>query len=247
MIQSNEHQGRVAVITGGCGAIGAAIGRRLQSVGVSVHLLDLQDNNTEGTGGTPPIRFHRVDISNEIEVDSAFNRIQSLGKGLDYLICCAAIFRPQPFLEIEPEHWQRTLQVNLTGCFLSCRAALRHMRPRKFARIVMFSSMIARTGAVNGAHYASSKGGILGLARAVGLEAAADNIRVNTISPGITDTPQPRAFLSDADFTARRVRIPLRRIGEVEDMVEGCMFLLSDESSYLVAQDLRINGGASLW
>jgi NAD(P)-dependent dehydrogenase (short-subunit alcohol dehydrogenase family) len=121
------------------------------------------------------------------------------------------------------------------------------MRPQRFGRIVLFSSMIARTGTVNGAHYASSKGGILGLARAVALESATDNIRVNTISPGITDTPQPRAFLSDGDFAARRVRIPLGRIGQVEDMVDACMFLLSDESSFLIGQDIRVNGGASLW
>jgi NAD(P)-dependent dehydrogenase (short-subunit alcohol dehydrogenase family) len=246
MSQGNEHEGRVAVITGGGSGIGAAIARRLQSVGVFVHILDLQHTGNE-PGGITPQKFHQVDISKESEVEVAFDRIQSLNKRLDYLVCCAAIFLPRPFLELEPDQWQRTLQVNLTGGFLSCRAALRHMRPRKFGRIVMFSSMIARTGAVDGADYASSKGGILGLARAAALEAAADNIRVNTISPGITDTPQPRAFLSDADFSARRTRIPLGRIGKVEDMVEGCMFLLSDESSYLVGQDLRINGGASLW
>jgi NAD(P)-dependent dehydrogenase (short-subunit alcohol dehydrogenase family) len=79
------------------------------------------------------------------------------------------------------------------------------------------------------------------------LEVAADNIRVNTISPGITDTPQPRAFLSDADMAVRRARIPLGRIGAVEDMVEACMFLLSEDSSFLVGQDIRVNGGASLW
>lgn len=247
MIQDNEHRGRVAIVTGGCGGIGAGIGRRLQSAGVSVHVFDLQDGIPADPGGGEPIRFHRVDIGNETEVDSAFDRVYSLSKRLDYLICCAAIFRPQPFLEIEPEHWQQTLQVNLTGCFLSCRAALRHMRPQRFGRIVLFSSMIARTGTVNGAHYASSKGGILGLARAVALESAADNIRVNTISPGITDTPQPRTFLSDGDFEARRARIPLGRIGQVEDMVDACMFLLSDQSSFLIGQDIRVNGGASLW
>jgi len=121
------------------------------------------------------------------------------------------------------------------------------MRPRKFGRIVLFSSMIARTGAINGAHYASSKGGVLGLARAVALEAVADNVRVNTISPGITDTSQPSAFLSDADLAARKTRIPLGRVGVVEDMVDACMFLLSDQSSFFIGQDLRVNGGASLW
>jgi len=74
-----------------------------------------------------------------------------------------------------------------------------------------------------------------------------ENIRVNTISPGITDTPQPRAFLSEADLEARRARIPLGRIGRVEDMVEACLFLLSDESSCFTGQDIRVSRGASLW
>jgi 2-hydroxycyclohexanecarboxyl-CoA dehydrogenase len=247
MTKDNEHQGRVAVITGGSGGIGSGIGRRLQSAGVTVHVLDVNDGARTDPSAAGAMHFHSVDIGNEAQVDSVFDRIQSFSRRLDYLVCCAAIFRPQPFLELEAENWRRTLQTNLTGSFLSCRAALRCMRPRKFGRVVIFSSMIARTGSVNGAHYAASKGGILGLARTVAIEAAPDNIRVNTISPGITDTPQPRAFLSDADLTERRARIPLGRIAEVEDMVEACMFLLSDQSSYLIGQDLRVNGGASLW
>lgn len=247
MTENEEHQGRVAAITGGCGGIGAAIARRLQSFGVYVHVLDLQGDIRNNSIGANPIHFHRVDIGNETEVDKAFDQIQSLSERLDYLVCCAAMFRPQPFLELEPENWQRTIQVNLTGSFLSCRGALRSMRAQKFGRIVLFSSMIARTGAVNSAHYASSKGGILGLARAVALEVAADNIRVNSISPGITGTAQPRAFLSNAELAERRRRSPLGRIGAVEDMVDACMFLLSDESSYLIGQDLRVNGGMSLW
>ncbi|MBI3054450.1 MAG: SDR family oxidoreductase, partial [Betaproteobacteria bacterium] len=135
------------------------------------------------------------------------------------------------------DDWQHVLQVNLTGSFLCCRAAVRFMRPRKFGRIVMFSSMAARTGAIDGAHYAASKGGILGLARSLAVETATDNIRVNTISPGVTDTARPRAFGC----------IPLGRLGDVHDMTEACMFLLSEESSYVVCQDIRVNGGASLW
>jgi 2-hydroxycyclohexanecarboxyl-CoA dehydrogenase len=247
MTKDNEHQGRVAVITGGSGGIGTGIGRRLLSEGVIVHALDLSDHAPADLCASGALHFHKVDIGNEAQVDSAFDHIQSISKRVDYLICCAAIFQPQPFLELEPENWQRTLQTNLTGSFLSCRAALRCMRPRKFGRVVLFSSMIARTGNVRGAHYAASKGGILGLARSVAIEVAADNIRVNTISPGITDTPQPRAFLSDAELMERQARIPLGRIGAVEDMVDACMFLLSEQSSYLVGQDLRVNGGASLW
>jgi NAD(P)-dependent dehydrogenase (short-subunit alcohol dehydrogenase family) len=112
---------------------------------------------------------------------------------------------------------------------------------------VFFSSMLARTGGINSAHYAASKGGVLGLARSLALEVAGENIRVNTISPGLTDTPQPRDHLSEEELYGRGASIPLGRIGKAEDMVEGCLFLLSEDSSYFTGQDLRINGGASLW
>lgn len=241
MPQANEHRGRAAVITGGSGGIGAAIARRLHDEGAAVHALDLK----------PPLaavgNFHPVDVANEAEVDAAFDTIGKTAGSIDYLVCCAGIYRPTPFLELSHQDWQRTLQINLTGYFLSCRAALRFMRPRKFGRIVMFSSMAARTGGVNVAHYAASKGGILGLARALAIESAAENIRVNTVSPVITDTPMPRTVLSDEIMESRKSRIPLGRIGDIKDMTEACMFLLSDDSSYVLGQDIRVNGGSTLW
>jgi NAD(P)-dependent dehydrogenase (short-subunit alcohol dehydrogenase family) len=107
--------------------------------------------------------------------------------------------------------------------------------------------MAARTGGIKVAHYAASKGGVLGLARALAVESAPENIRVNTVSPVITDTPMPRAVLTDEVMESRKARIPLGRIGDVLDMAEACMFLLSDDSSYVIGQDIRVNGGSTLW
>ena len=239
--ESNEHHGLVAVITGGSGAIGTATNERLRNTGAVVHVLDIQPSEVPGG------YFHRVDVRSEPEVDAAFDAIGKSAGRIDYLVCCAGIYRPVPFLDLLLEQWQETLQVNLTGYFLCCRAALRFMRPRKFGRIVLFSSMVARTGGAHVAHYAASKGGILGLARSLAVESAAENIRVNTVSPVITDTPMPRAVLSDEEMESRKARIPLGRIGTVEDMAEACMFLLSDDSSYVLGQDLRVNGGSTLW
>ena len=241
MTEPSEHKGRVAVITGGSGAIGGAIAERLKNAGAVVHVLDVQPSSVQGAD------FHRVDVRNETDVAAAFDAIGKSDPRIDYLVCCAGIYRPVPFLDLLLEQWQETLQTNLTGYFLCCRAALRFMRPQKFGRIVMFSSMIARTGAADAAHYAASKGGILGLARSLAVESAAENIRVNTISPTITDTPMPRAVLSDQEVESRKTRIPLGRIGTVDDMVQACMFLLSDDSSYVLGQDLRVNGGSTLW
>ena len=240
MPNTNEHNGRVAVITGGSGGIGGAIAARLASEGAVVHILDVNS-------GANNARFHLIDVGDEASVNRAFDAIGAEHGAIDYLICCAGIYRPQPFLDLSLVAWRQTLQVNLTGMFLSCRAALKYMTPLRFGRIVLSSSMAARTGGKNVAHYAASKGGILGLARALAVEAAADNIRVNTISPVITDTPMPRAVVSDEYMQSRKDHIPLGRIGNVQDMVEACLFLLSEDSSYIIGQDLRVNGGSTLW
>lgn len=240
MTESSEHHGRIAVVTGGSGGIGGAIATRLASEGAVVHILDVK-------AGATNKHFHPLDVGDEASVNRAVDAIGNEHGAIDYLICCAGIYRPQPFLELSLDAWHQTLQVNLTGMFLCCRAALKYMTPRRFGRIVLFSSMAARTGGKNVAHYAASKGGILGLTRALAVEAAADNIRVNAISPVITDTPMPRAVVSDAYMQSRKDHIPLGRIGDVQDMVEACLFLLSDDSSYMTGQDLRVNGGSTLW
>lgn len=248
---SGEHQERIAIVTGGSGDIGKAIASELVSENARVCVLDVNakpwTDRDALAQDESAIRFFQIDVSQEADVDKAFDAIATQHGRIDYLIGCAAIFPRRPFLNLPLEDWRRTLEVNLTGSFLCCRAALRHMKRQAFGRIVLFSSMLARTGSVQGGHYAASKGGILGLARTLALEVAHENIRVNTVSPGITDTAQPRAFLSDAEIEARRGQIPLGRIGCVEDMVQACLFLLSDESSYLTGQDVRVNGGASLW
>lgn len=247
----SEHKGRVAVITGGSGGIGGAIADFLQADGAKVNVLDVKPRpasmSSSSSSVPAPITGHRVDVGKEKEVDEIFDAIAEREGGIEYLVCCAAVFSARPFLELSQEDWQKTLDINLTGYFLCCRAALRHMRSRKFGRIVLFSSMLARTGGTHCAHYSASKGGVLGLARSLALEVSHENIRVNTISPGVTDTVQPRGHLSEEELQARAARNPLGRIGKVEDMVQACLFLLGDESSYFTGQDIRVNGGATLW
>src|SRR6185436_347487 len=134
MANTNEYRGRIAVVTGGSGGIGGAITARLTSEGAIVHILDVKPG-----GGNE--RFHVLDVGDEASVNGVFDAIGAEHGAIDYLICCAGIYRPQPFLELSLDAWRRTLGVNLTGMFLSCRAALKFMTPHKFGRIVLFSSM----------------------------------------------------------------------------------------------------------
>jgi 2-hydroxycyclohexanecarboxyl-CoA dehydrogenase len=245
----SEHNGRVAVVTGGSSGIGYAITDRLCLGGAHVSVIDVMPRTaaaSEPSTSSFSIAY-QADVSQEQDVQRTFKKVVGREGKIDYLVCCAAIFHATPFLQLSGDEWRRTLDINLNGTFLCCREAIRHMRSRRFGRIVLFSSMLARTGGTNSAHYSASKGGVLGLARSLALEVAGENIRVNTISPGLTDTPQPRGHLSEEELYGRGSNIPLGRIGRVEDMVEGCLFLLSEDSAYFTGQDLRINGGASLW
>jgi NAD(P)-dependent dehydrogenase (short-subunit alcohol dehydrogenase family) len=241
-----HHRGRIAVVTGGSSGIGRAAGLRLQQEGARVNVLDIEDGAFTARAELPPVSFFRVDVGSEAAVDEAFGAIAADSGGIDYLVCCAGIFPASPFLQVRPIDWERTLRVNLTGAFLCCRAALRTMRSQRFGRIVLFSSTLARTGAISASPYVASKGGILGLGRSLALETAAENIRVNILSPGIIDTPQPRGHLTEEELYAKAAGIPLGRIGAVVDVVEACLFLLSEDSSYVTGQDLRVNGGAPL-
>lgn len=242
------HANRIAVITGGTGEIGRTVAARLLDQNARVHALDLAPP-ADAAGGR--LRnagsFHAVDVTDERAVDATFDAIAQAHGGIDYLVYCAGIFRPRGLMQMSVDDLTRTIGINLGGAFLCCRAALRAMRPKGFGRIVMIASMLARTGAANGADYSASKGGILGLARSLALETAGNGIRVNTISPSLVDTAMPRAHSTDEMLAAAGRAIPMGRIARVEDVAEACLFLLGDDSTSFTGQDLRVNGGATIW
>ena len=242
----SQHAGRVALITGGSGGIGGAIAARLRSEGAVVHVVDV-DPPSAGDDTAVDGAFHRADVASEPEMRAVVETVAQREGRIDYLVTTAAVFVSRPFLDLSLEEWTRTLAINTTGSFLACRLVLDGMLRRRFGRMVLFSSMLARTGGVNCAAYATSKGGVLGLARTLALEVAADGVRVNTLSPGLTDTAQPRGHLSEEQLAVKGRAIPLGRIAAVPEVVDGAMFLLGDESSFYTGQDLRIAGGHGLW
>jgi NAD(P)-dependent dehydrogenase (short-subunit alcohol dehydrogenase family) len=258
-VHAGGHAGRVAVVTGAAGAIGRGVVERLVAEGATVVAADRAgvpsepaETRTRGDrsgsrDGAGSIDGRVVDVSSESDVEGLFDDIVARHGRVDYLVQCAAIFPGRRFSELEPETWNATLAVNLTGSFLCSRAALRRMVPRHSGSVVLLSSMLARTGGPDCAHYAATKGGILGLTRAMALDVATHGVRVNSVSPGITDTPQPRGHMSEAEMYSHAGHIPLGRIGRVDDVVEAVVFLLGDESSFMTGQDLRVNGGYPAW
>lgn len=236
----------VVFVTGAGSGIGFATVERLIHEGYAVGACDINIDSLKAISSDSLLSFE-LDTRNKAAIDQAVTSTVQQFKMLTGLVACAGVFPQRPFLEINEDLWDFTFDVNLKGSFFVSQAVLPHFRKSGKGSIVLYSSSAARYGTANGTHYAASKGGILGLSRVLAVEVAHENIRVNVISPGITDTPQPRG-----NMTANRIdewvkSIPLQRIGLPEDMVEASLFLLEDDSSFITGQDLRINGGALIF
>lgn len=235
------------VVTGAASGIGHALTRRLIADGERVWACDTDEAGLASLGSAPHLTTRIVDVRSRDALAAVAKAAHEAAGSIRGLVACAAVFKAKPFLEIDDALWDLTFDVNLKGSLFAIQAVLPYMRQQMSGAIVLFSSTLARTGAADGAHYAATKGGVLSLARSVALETAADGIRVNVVSPGVTDTPQPRGNMTEEQLFRRAEAVPLGRIGHVDDMVEAALFLLSEDASFMTAQDLRVNGGARLF
>jgi NAD(P)-dependent dehydrogenase (short-subunit alcohol dehydrogenase family) len=243
--------GRVAVVTGAASGIGLAIGRRLAGDGHRVALLDLDGDAARSAaddlragGGTA--LGAAVDVSDRAAVDEALGTVHSELGPVEIMVTSAGLDEFTPFTEITPAAWERMLAVNLTGTFHCLQAAVPDMVAAGWGRIVTISSSSAQSGAPRMAHYVASKGGVIGLTKALAVELGAHGITVNTIPPGAIDTPMSRraqatGSLPDGDVIARM--IPVRRMGTPEDIAAACAFLCSDDAGYITGQQINLNGG----
>tara|TARA_R110002126_G_scaffold63684_12_gene163248 strand:+ start:281 stop:997 length:717 start_codon:yes stop_codon:yes gene_type:complete len=234
------------IVTGAGSGIGHALTRRLLKENFHVSAWDTAPGDLAGANDAN-LDFHEIDVRDGAAMADAVAAARSRTDRIAGLATCAAIYRAVPFLDLTEDDWDDHLSINLKGTLLACQAVLPAMLAQKSGSILLFSSSIARRGAPNSAAYAATKGGVLGLARALALDHARAGIRANTMSPGITDTPQPRGNMSEADMYSWADNIPLGRIGEPADMVETALFLLSDEAGFVTGQDIRVNGGAALF
>jgi len=233
----------VAIVTGGKSGIGQAVAARLARAGARVSVLDVA-----GGAADDPIPSYRVDVGDERAVDATVDAIAAREGSIDYLICCAAIFPARAFLEIPAADWERTLRVNLTGGFLCCRAALRHMRPRGFGRIILFASGLARTPVRNSASYAASKGAIVQFTKVCASAWAKDNIQSNAVLPGWIDTDLTKRARAEVKSLNERVldRTPAGRWGVPDDLSGIAVFLASPASDFVTGTAIPVDGGFAI-
>jgi 3-oxoacyl-[acyl-carrier protein] reductase len=162
--------------------------------------------------------------------------------GISVLINNAGIYQRRTFSDLSLEDWQRTIDVNLTGCFNCAKAVVPGMIERKEGNIVNVSSMLGFKGTSHGAHYAASKAGITAFTKSLALELSPHGIRVNAVAPGAIETE----IIAYDDPQQRQNRIaatPLRKVGQPEEIASVVSFLVSEEASYMTGETLNVNGG----
>jgi NAD(P)-dependent dehydrogenase (short-subunit alcohol dehydrogenase family) len=240
---------RVALVTGAAGGIGKATTELFASEGWSVWAVDARPAESLQAG----ISYRQVDISIAEEVDKLLGELSAEADGLDALINNAAIQVNQPLLAMQVEAWDRVMAANLRSLFLLSKAAHPLLKRAGNGAIVNVSSVHAFATSESVASYAASKGAALSLTRAMAMEFAKDNIRVNAMVPGAVDTRMLREGLDRghlADGTVEEQlqqlarRIPLGRVAQAGEIAQGIYFLADSETSaYMTGQTLVVDGG----
>jgi 2-hydroxycyclohexanecarboxyl-CoA dehydrogenase len=242
---------RVVVVTGGASGMGLGICKCFAANGHPVAMLDIQGAALEreaaalkATGAN--ILALKVDVSSRREIDAAYASIRRELGAISIVIANAGISKAQDFMTMSIETWQRMIDVNLTSVFHTIQAALPDMVEHKWGRIVTISSNAAQWGAMDRAHYAAAKGGVIGLTKALARELARHGITSNTIPPSLVDTPLARQGVADGEVPPLDViaqHIPIARAGTPDDIAYACEFLCSDKASYITGQEINVNGG----
>lgn len=234
-----------ALVTGGSGAIGAAICRRLAAdgLGVVVHghghpeaVEDLVAKINAAGGSAEPVYF---DVTDAERTAGALEALVAAAP-IQVLVNNAGVHDDAPMAGMSPAQWQRVIAVSLQGFFNVTQPLLLPMLGTRWGRIISLASVAALAGNRGQANYAAAKSGLIGASKSLSLELASRGILVNVVAPGIIRSPMTADL-----FDEQRIRqlVPMRRVGKPEEVAELVGFLASDKASYITGQVISINGG----
>jgi len=239
-----HNQGRVVLITGGCGGIGRAIGDKFAASGASIIAVDIQPPQVALPAAAV---FQQCDVTRDEQCAAAVDATVARFGALDVLVNTAAIQPPESYrpLHLLPaEQWERLIAVNLTGYANMARHALRVMLAQQSGVIVNLASQQGHRTAREVSAYGTSKAGNLMQTMQWGVEYARNGIRVVSVSPGAIDTPLVRASLAEQGGEAELAnRHPLGRIGQPEEVAHAVLWLASRDASFITGTDLAVDGG----
>lgn len=245
--------GKTALVTGAAKGLGRAFCLALAREGARIAAVTRKDmDNLEETvrlirqaGGEA--KGIQADVALEKDTLAMVQETLRVFGGCDILLNNAAVYdgiKRKPFTEIDPAEWDLVMSVNVKGAFLAARAVFPTMKAQGKGKIVNLASEVFFTGSNGFAHYVASKGGIIGLTRALAVELGPYGICINCIAPGFTDTEASRGLADVNKYDTSKT--PLRRLEQPEDLVGAAVFLASSESDFMTGQTLLIDGGRAM-
>jgi 3-oxoacyl-[acyl-carrier protein] reductase len=238
--------GRVALITGAAGTMGAATARRLAAEGNRLALIDVATDGLNKLASELGKRAHVVaaDISDPGACDRAVGEVERTLGPIDILVNNAGVLSTHKAAETSPEEWRRVLSVNLDGAFYLSRRVLPGMKQRHYGRVVNVSSLAIKTGGLTaGTAYTASKGALAALTFSLAREAAPFGVTVNAIAPAYVKTPMVTEQLTEEQRQALLAQIPVGRFCEPEEFAHCVAFLTSPMSGFITGEILDLNGG----
>ena len=239
--------GKVVLLTGASGGIGKSIAKKMKKQGAKLILSGTRQNILESLSLELGDNTKTIvtDLSSREGITKLAQEAEACFGQIDILINNAGITADNLFLRMKDEDWDNVININLSASMRLTRQIIKGMLKRKFGRIIFISSIVGYTGNPGQTNYSASKSALVGLTKSIALEVAARGITCNLIAPGFISTPMTDK-LSDEQKNRIIVNIPVNRLGRVEDISNGCVFLSSDEASFITGTTLHINGGMSM-
>jgi len=243
-------QGTVVVVTGAGRGMGKAIAERLAAEGARVAVTDVDGEAAFATAAAlDGAAGFRLDITDAALVSARIGEITAGLGPIDALVNNAGWDRLAPFLETDEDLWDRIIDINLRGPIRMTKAVLPQMVERQGGRVVNISSDAGRVGSTGEAVYSACKAGIIGFGKTVAREMARHNITVNAICPGPTATPLLESMVGQGNeklLDSLKRGIPMRRLGQPEDVAGAVAFMVSDDAGFITGQTLSVSGGLTM-
>jgi len=242
-------EGRVAVVTGGTSGIGLTLARGLARAGADVVPLSRRQEQVNNAASEIETLGHRTlritaDVTDRASLENALQKTMDAFSRVDILVNCAGVTKRTPTLDLTDDEWSSIIDTNLSGTLRACQVFGRQMLAAGYGRIINIGSLASFVGLLEVAAYTASKSGVAGLTRALAVEWGRRGVNVNAIAPGVYRTPLNAALL---DGTERGkeflMRTPMRRFGKLEELSGACVFLASEEASFVNGEVLAVDGG----